>query len=549
MRSVSLPVRSAPFAALLLICTLSLSAQNSTAAPTATNQATPKCRIDRTPPSEGDSDLAKTEYTKADAFFRMAVQKDAASAEANLGLVRALIGEDKVTDAQSTATAFLTAHPANALAEVATAEAEFRAAHFVEAREHLIKAIKIDACEGRSLDDIAQLYDIYAFYATETRLLASAHALRPNDELILRDWISTLPRKQRQIELAKYLESTTALSEKDRKGLTNEEDHLKARRPGECSVTAKPPAGSQTVKVPFLPVTSDSAAYKTYGLDATFDGKRRRMQIDTGASGITLSPAAAKRLGLTPEYRTSTGGVGDEGDVGSYLTHVAKIQIGDIELANCMVEVLEKSKHNLDVDGLIGMDVFRHWLVTLDYPNAKLLLDPLPPLPDAQGAAATQNAIADTEDETPHDAIVPPTETEWLHVVRVAHELLLPANLNGGPLHYMMMDTGADLTNLSLNFAKEGGKLHIADEVEFSGVSGKVKKSYALDRARLRFGNAILPPESFYAFDITSVSHNAGTEISGFVGLETLSRLTITIDYRDNLMQLKYNPGKDLDRF
>jgi hypothetical protein len=36
----------------------------------------------------------------------------------------------------------------------------------------------------------------------------------------------------------------------------------------------------------------------------------------------------------------------------------------------------------VDSDGLIGMDVFSRFLITLDYPMRKLLLAPLPPRPN-----------------------------------------------------------------------------------------------------------------------------------------------------------------------
>jgi predicted aspartyl protease/tetratricopeptide (TPR) repeat protein len=549
MRPTPCTVSATKLATFLLLFPLALAAQ----APAASTPAKPApkvCTVDRTPPTEGEADIARTDYTKAETFYRAAIAKDAASAEANLGLVRSLVGEDKTAEAISAATAFLAAHTGNPLAELALAEADFRAANFVDTRSHLIAALNADGCEGRVLDDLADLLEIFAYHATEARYLAKAHALRPNDELIRRDWISTLPRKQREVELARYLESAPALSEKDRNGFANEEDHLKARRPGECRVTSRPQANSDTVKVPFALVFGDSSMPQAYGLDVTFDGKRRRMQIDTGASGITLSPGAARGLGLKPEFQTRTGGVGDEGEVGSYLTHVASIQIGDVQLSDCMVEVLQKSK--LDVDGLIGMDVFSKWLVTLDYPNARLMLNPLPPRPDdkpAAPAAVNSETAAEVDDETLHDAIVPPTEKTWLPVVRLGHELLLPAIINGGPVHYMMVDTGASLTSLSLAYAKEAGKAHIDDGIEFTGISGKVKKAYRLDNAKLQFGNVRLPPVSFYAFDITPVSHDTGVEVSGFVGLETLSRLTITIDYRDNLMELKYDPNKDMRHF
>jgi len=341
-------------------------------------------------------------------------------------------------------------------------------------------------------------------------------------------------------------------SDRDRNGFANQQDHLKARRPGECRITSK----ADSVKIPFVPVYGDRSRPEAYGLDVTLNGKTRRLQVDTGASGILLTSSAAKSLHLEPEYHLHTGGVGDEGEVQSYLTHVASIHIGGVEISDCMVEVLGKSK--LDVDGLIGIDTFSQWLATLDYQDAELRLNPLPPRPPDKLAEKPDPALnttgaegqqIDDDERLPHDAIVPPGMQDWLPVIRFGHELLLPSTLNKGPLHYLMADTGAATTLFSLAAAKEAGKPKLNSDANFTGVSGKVNKVYFVDNINLAFGQLRLPPRSFPAFDITHVSHDTGTEVSGFVGLETLSRLTITIDYRDNLMLLKYDPNHDIQRF
>jgi predicted aspartyl protease len=525
--------------ALLASC---LCAQTPKPESTPAAQTTPQkvtCNIDRTPPSDGDIALAKTNYDAALTYFRDAVAKDAGSQDARLGLVRALIGKDQTAEAIKEAAAFLALQPRSAVAEVAAGEAAYRAADLEDMRAHILKALDYDRCEGRVLALAANLYSLHARFGTEASLLADAHRLRPNDEFIRRDWIGSLPRKQRQAELTKYLGETKALSEKDRAGYINEEDHLKASRPGECHITAK----SENVTIPFTALYGDSNHPTSFGLEVAYNGKKRRMQIDTGASGILLTHSAARGLGLEPEYRLHTGGVGDDGEVDSFLTHVANIQIGDVQISDCMVEVLS-GKSKLDVDGLIGIDVFRRWLATLDYPNQKLLLSPLPPRPVPPALASL------SEDERPpQDAISPPEMKDWLHIVRIGHEILLPSFVNKGAFHYMMADTGASMSTLSLAYAKESGKVHSQDDVQFRGISGAVKKTYYIDNVGLQFGQLRIPPTSYYAFDLTSVSHNTGVEVSGFVGLPTLSRLTISIDYRDNLMQLKYDPKHDVQRF
>jgi predicted aspartyl protease len=281
----------------------------------------------------------------------------------------------------------------------------------------------------------------------------------------------------------------------------------------------------------------------SFGLDVMLNGQRRRMQIDTGASGIILTSAAAKRLGLTAEYHLKAGGVGDRGDVDSYLTHVANIQIGDIQISDCMVEVLQKSDLGVQ-DGLIGLDVFDKWLVTLDYPLNELRLGPLPSIP-GQKVSET----LDDQNRLPTDRYIAPEMKDWLKIARVGHELLLPSRLNKGTVHLLLIDTGASQTTFSPSFAKEAGPLGTDYSTKFRGLSGDINHVYHTGDVVLQFGSLLLPASQFSVFDITSVSHNTGVEVSGFVGLPTLSRLTVAIDYRDNLLQLKYDPKHDSRHF
>ena len=515
----------------------------------APSSTTRKCSVDPSRPTDGDAALSRDDYTTAEAVFRAALAKDPGSEAASLGLVRSLIGEDKSADARALADGLLIKHPQSALAEVAVAESAYRAADFATAKSRAAHALQDNGCEPQALAIVAKLYAITARFATAARLLATAHAIRPNDDLIRRDWIQSLPRQQRTDELAKYLRETSSLDAKTRDSLGTEEAFLKARHPGDCRVTAK----SDNVKLLLKPVYASFALQPTaYGLDVSINGKSRRLQVDSGASGIVLTPAAAKRIGLTPEFQVHAGGIGDEGDVGSYITHVASIQIGDVELSNCTVEVLEKSK--LDVDGLIGTDVFRRWLVILEYEHADIRLAPLPAVTDAKSDAGAAVAVGspgapDQEDDRPVDATVPAEMKDWLPVVRVGHQILLPSRLNKGPLHYVIADTGASSTTFSTALAAEVGKLQEDSTARFEGISGEVKKVYKVSRASLIFGTLALPPQDYPAFDITSISHDSGMEVSGLLGLPTLSRLTISIDYRDNLIQMKFDKAMDYRLF
>ena len=516
-----------------------------TAEPAAPSTRT--CSIVRTAATAGETALAKEDYDAALAFYKTATANPSSSLDDRLGLVRAYIGKNNTIDAAKEAASMLAENPHSAIAEVASGEAAYRSADFDAVHRHAQAAINDDPCEARGHVLLADFYSLFAYFATEARQRATAHMLRPNDEVILRDWISTLPRSQRTVELAKYLAGKPSLSDRYHNAYQNEEDHLKARRPHECHITSKAAA----VTIPIIPVNVDPQfGPHGLGLEVVFNGKKRHLELDTGASGILLSPSAARALKLPEEYHLHTSGVGDKGEVESYLTHVASIRIGDVEISDCMVEVLRKDR--IDTDGLIGLDVFDKWAATLDFPHQKLSLVPLPPRPGDPAklvanttGAAGQQQDDDDDDQVPHDAIVPAEMHDWTHTVRIGHAILLPALLNDKVRGFMLVDTGAGQMILSTPFAKSAGRIHEDPYVHFSGISGEVKKTMSIDNVQLQFGNLRMPPSSYFAFDITSVSHDFGTEISGFVGIPTLARLTISIDYRDNLASFKYDPKND----
>ncbi len=525
-------------AALLLCCCARFLAAQGVPPPA---PAPLRCTVDKTPPTAADLLLEQEKFKEAGEAYNAVLATTTENGDARLGLVRVLIGENQVKEAQAAADAFAKAQPKSGLAEVAEAEALYRAGDVEGSFTHAKRALQMAPCDGRSSLAVARLYTLTGLHGRAATLRVQAHRLRPTDQTVTELWIQTLPRAQRLKELKSFLEQKPALSDDDARSMNTEVKYLEARRPGECRVTS---AADHTQAV-MQPIYGDHSYPVAFGLDTLFDGKRRRMQIDTGAGGIVLTENAARGLGLQSEFAVKTGGIGDEGRRDSFLSHVHSIRIGDVELQDCMVEVVSKAK--LDVDGLIGMDVFRRWLVTLDYQAAQLRLAPLPQRPDEKTTAANQDGTV--EDETPKDRYVAPEMKDWLSVARIGHSILLPTVLKpDAPMHYMIMDTGAQMSTLSVVLAREAGKLH-SSSVEFHGISGKANKTFETDSTELLIGNLRLAPQPYFAFDITNISHDMEFEMGGLSGLSTLQRLMIEIDYRDNLLKLTYDRKRDRIRF
>src|SRR5260370_4911537 len=122
-----------------------------------------------------------------------------------------------------------------------------------------------------------------------------------------------------------------------------------------------------------------------YGLDVKVSGRGSRLLLDTGISGILLSPRAAERAGILPRAQTKIVGIGDKDDMDLYIGYADSIKVGPLEFRNCPVAVAAKEKTGHD--GLVGTDLFAHYLITLDFPGRLFKLSELPPRPNDPPAA------------------------------------------------------------------------------------------------------------------------------------------------------------------
>src|SRR5262249_34818400 len=147
------------------------------------------------------------------------------------------------------------------------------------------------------------------------------------------------------------------------------------------------------------PLLIDATHIRGFGLTVQVNGQSSKLLLDTGAGGLLINKKLAQKAGIEPVAASMIGGIGDKGDVNSFVGYAKSIKIGDLEFQNCLVEVSEK-RAIVGEDGLIGTDVFSHYLVTLDFLWWKLKLEELPQLP---GEKATIAALASHEQDVPED--------------------------------------------------------------------------------------------------------------------------------------------------
>ena len=65
------------------------------------------------------------------------------------------------------------------------------------AEENDINALKVDPRESRALVGLFRLYCAYSMNRTAYDLLKAAHQIAPGDPEVQREWLQTLPQKER----------------------------------------------------------------------------------------------------------------------------------------------------------------------------------------------------------------------------------------------------------------------------------------------------------------------------------------------------------------
>ena len=260
------------------------------------------------------------------------------------------------------------------------------------------------------------------------------------------------------------------------------------------------------------------------GLAVSFNGHRPvLLELDTGASGILLNPAAAGRAGIVSVSTAHMLGIGDAGDQSTKVGIVEQLRIGDVEFANFPVEIGDR-KVMEDVQGLIGTDVFSRFLIKLNLPGSLIELTPLPPYPDGN------------EDWEAHDRQLLEATPASVMARRTGHLLLVQTVVNERRMVWFGVDTGASVNLINEELARKTTHVGADDTIRLKGVSGEVKKVLVASSVRLQFGHFTQDNDGMVAYDMNSMNRSHEVEVSGLLGWPILRQLIVTLNYRDGLI-------------
>lgn len=485
-------------------------------------------------------------------------------AEAYAGMTRCYLKAGKVQEAFDSATRGVKAVPDSQAVQVALGEVYFRQGKMHEAEEKFLQVTDAAAAgapvlrsgnaEARAYLGLARVSAAASMHAWAKQMLEKAHALDPDDPEIERRWLEGLPLPERIKALTDYLagnkieDAEVAEEYKIYLQSLQRQENLPAH---ECRLVSGPAA----VETYLWPMFLNPPYRSGYGLDVKINRRGSRLLLDTGVSGVLLSPATAARAGIIPRSQSKIMGIGDKWQTDLYLGYADSIKVGPLEFRNCPVEV--SAKETAGHDGLIGPDLFSHYLVTLDFPGQLLKLSQLPKPADQKTPAdlpgvgppkktGTASPAAEIHNEDGYgddleDRYVAPSMESYTKVFRFGHMLLVPTGLNNFSEKLFLMDTGSNDNNISIEAAREVTKLTDDPDTKVIGINGKVIKVYRADKINLSFGRYKHEHQDVVVFDLSGVSQATGTEISGILGFALLRLLKITIDYRDGLVDFSYD--------
>ncbi len=512
-------------------------------------------------PSPAETAYLTGDAAKAESLYREALIKSPHNPELVSALVRTLLREQKVDDANTIIHSELVSAPTSVVLLTALGEVQYRQGNILESATTADQGLRANPCSPRLYLLRAKILHLNSMYASARRAVGVAHLLDPWDQEIRSIWIGTLPLTQRVEEQKQFLAAANGLDaeEKTRAEHVLAELEKRANNPDKICHLVSPTASTD---LPVVPLMNGARSTGAWGLDVFFNNKNARLQIDTGASSLFISRAVAERAGLKPLEHIKVGGVGDQGPAGAYTANADSIRIGSLEFRDCLVEVSDR-KDVLGSEGLIGTDVFSNYLISLDYPMRRLSLSPLPPNPSEKEAPTSLNTSgadqsigsnpaatgSNNQPTGPADRYISPTMKGYSEIFRVGHFLLVPTVLNHKVQHLFVLDTGAFSSFVSPEVAREVTKVHGGAPVLIQGLSGTVSKVSTSDKIVFQFGGIEQDNYGLFSFDTSGVSKSVGLEVSGFLGDTVLHQLTIHIDYRDGLVKFDYDPRHNTTGF
>jgi tetratricopeptide (TPR) repeat protein len=472
--------------------------------------------------SDADKLYLAGKFDQAAENYQVLVTANPQDGDSQVGLVHSLLRAEKLHEAFQAGKAAQNALPGRVEIRVAFGDVVYRMGSFDDAYKLYLSGITLDDHCARCFLGAALVHRASFRRKSARACFVKAYELDPNDPDIIRGYSATLPGDEdRALLLEKFLQ------------LARNEDlrHLNAIRDGLEFFKKKDKSKSTELVSEYRPyriklqtlMHDPQRGSNGMGLAVSFNGRKPLLlEVDTGASGVILNPAAAGRAGVASLSTAHMLGIGDGGDQSTKVGIAEQMRIGDVEFANFPVEIGER-KFMEDVQGLIGTDVFSRFLIKLNIPESVMELTPFPPFPDGN------------EDWDAHDRQVSEATPASVLARRTSHLLLVRTLVNENRLVWFGVDTGSSANLINEELARKTTRVGADDRIRLKGVSGDVKNVLVARSVKLQFGHFTQDNDGMVAYDMKSMNRSQGVEVSGLLGWPILRQLIVTLNYRERV--------------
>ena len=470
-------------------------------------------QVSRTTPA--DEAYGQGKFADAEALYRQAVAQQPKDAVSVAGLIRTQLRRGAVAAARGTLQPALTQSPRSVPLLTELGEMQLREGQPWLARETLRAAEEIDPCYARIFLIKSRIDRLDSMYASQRAEIARAYAIDAEDPEIKRAWNRTVTPADEISSTENYLATTKDVDPELRK---TAEASVRTMLPllSETSQTCQLLPTLPSAVIPLHSSMQDGKHVDGYQLEMELPRGKVMLGVDTAASGVYLSRTVVEANGLTARPEDPQGTV-----------FADTLQIGPLTFHKCVVGVSETNFPG-KLSGMIGTDLFDSYLITLNFPDAKLEL----------GALPSVNAL------NPGDRVQAPELPGYSPVYRHLQYLLVPVTLNGKERRLFALDSGIRLSAVTLPVAHLVSSTRVNFTNSVRTTSGATLQIYR-DSFDFQFADLLLRNRTgLLQFDSTPIEQAVGMEIGGMLGFDMLHASVLHLDYRDGLIKLSFPDGQ-----
>ncbi|MEW5975124.1 MAG: aspartyl protease family protein [Acidobacteriota bacterium] len=241
-----------------------------------------------------------------------------------------------------------------------------------------------------------------------------------------------------------------------------------------------------------------------------------RFLVDTGATSTVLSEALLKELKIPSLATATVKCVGGDGTIRTQMSRLDRFKLGDLEIKDLPVASFDNTIFAELIDGVVSTADLSRFLITLDYPDHRILLTPRP-------------------EDTAKKHSLPERSSERIKFRTLGNLVLVPVALNQTQSRNFLLDTGAVMSTLS---KRQASLLGVNDstpnsrvDLQFAGACGVTQSVLSVENVELGIRQFKQQYAQILAVELKEISREIQTEVSGIVGSDFLSRYRVTIDY------------------